>query len=247
MWSPWAHSDWLVPITHLHKAQHFLFDVCSCSAVNPSAKWLPLRMNWKDLLMVCSLRMNGQVYYQYVGNVDCKIGFLNAQASSYCYKKKKNPFGCNCQLFICRGEADEVGGGFAVRDISSQLNSITACNLFMTAIKASRPQWELKKITKLGQRCSKLTAMDNSEPRSTKAFEMHANRYAMLFGYKTASFPYKLASVQSKPFHQCLISQRKMLKKYITSYCNSSKIVYTVQWTSLLVNQCCFHYHNNIC
>lgn len=144
-------------------------------------------------------------------------------------QKKKNPFGCNCQLFICRGEADEVGGGFAVRDISSQLNSITACNLFMTAIKASRPQWELKKITKLGQRCSKLTAMDNSEPRSTKAFEMHANRYAMLFGYKTASFPYKLASVQSKPFHQCLISQRKMLKKYITSYCNSSKIVYTVQ------------------
>lgn len=101
---------------------------------------------------------------------------------------KKNPISYDYQLFVCRGEADEVGGGFAVRDTSSQLNSITASNLFMTAIKATRPQWELEKITKLGQRCSKLTAMDNSEPRSTKAFEMHTNRYALLFGYKTDSF-----------------------------------------------------------
>lgn len=135
------------------------------------------------------------------------------------------------------------GVGLLFVTFSSQLNSITACNLFMTAIKATRPQWELKKITKLGQRCSKLTAMDNSEPRSTKAFEMHANIYALLFGYKTDSFPYKLGSVQSKPFHQQSFSptpdQSKensgprhlgsahllALKKCITSYYNSSKIL----------------------
>ncbi len=95
-----------------------------------------------------------------------------------------------------------MGGGFAVRDISCQLNSITACNLFMTAIKAARPQWELEKVTKLAQRCSKLAATDNSELKSTNAFEMHTNRYTLLFGYKIESFPHKLDSVQSKPFHQ---------------------------------------------
>ncbi len=89
-----------------------------------------------------------------------------------------------------------VGGGFDNCDISSQLNSITACNLFMTAIKATCPQWELEKIRKLWQRCSKLTAMDNNELKSTKAFKMHTNRYTLLFGYKIES------CVQSKPFHQ---------------------------------------------
>ncbi len=159
-------------------------------------------IGWYQTLIYIKLsRMSGQVQYEYVGNMDCKIGFWNASAITPTVTKK-NHFSCDCQLFVCRGEAGKVGGRFAVRDISSQLNSITAFNLFLTAIKATRPQWELEKITKLGQRCSKLTATDNSEPKSTKAFEMHTNRYTLLFGYKIESFPYKLDNVQSKSFHQ---------------------------------------------